>query len=353
MILRLRQCCAILLGAAFCGLTGCWGRKPPPLGLVLSGGGAKGAYEIGVWKALCELGLDGRITAISGTSVGAINAAIFASVQDPVRCSALWRDVSSRAFRPNYEVIGGEIRQTIDDFDELQAQARSRQVRAFLRKHGRKPTEEELAQLDGGLTVEDGVAMGLKLLLRATDKAGTAVAGGSASRGFCSSEKLRQELMNCIPERWPSSAPQVYATAVDKKSSRARVFALRGLPRPDVVTRIMASAAIPGAFDAVLIDGSYYVDGGFEAKGGENVPVTPILQRNPEIRTIIVVKLAHDSGDVRTDGADGVRIVTVTPSEDIAGRFCGWQGVFDVSAEKCERMFQLGYRDAKQALRGL
>lgn len=45
-------------------------------GLVLSGGGAKGSFEIGVWKALEELGI--HITAVVGTSVGALNGAIIA-----------------------------------------------------------------------------------------------------------------------------------------------------------------------------------------------------------------------------------------------------------------------------------
>ncbi|OGO76697.1 MAG: hypothetical protein A2Y23_10925 [Clostridiales bacterium GWB2_37_7] len=43
-------------------------------GLVLGGGGAKGCYEIGVWKALIEL--DIPIKAVVGTSVGALNGAI-------------------------------------------------------------------------------------------------------------------------------------------------------------------------------------------------------------------------------------------------------------------------------------
>ena len=37
------------------------------IGFVLSGGGAKGAYQAGVWKALVETGVAKRITAISGT----------------------------------------------------------------------------------------------------------------------------------------------------------------------------------------------------------------------------------------------------------------------------------------------
>lgn len=44
--------------------------------LVLGGGGAKGAYEIGVWQALKELGVDIHI--VTGTSIGAINGALVA-----------------------------------------------------------------------------------------------------------------------------------------------------------------------------------------------------------------------------------------------------------------------------------
>lgn len=46
------------------------------IGLVLSGGGAKGAYEIGVWKALEKMGVTERIDKIVGTSVGALNAVL-------------------------------------------------------------------------------------------------------------------------------------------------------------------------------------------------------------------------------------------------------------------------------------
>lgn len=46
-------------------------------GLVLSGGGGKGAYEVGAMKAILEKGA--KITAVSGASVGALNAALFAT----------------------------------------------------------------------------------------------------------------------------------------------------------------------------------------------------------------------------------------------------------------------------------
>ena len=42
--------------------------------LVLSGGGAKGSYQVGVWKALKKINYKYKI--ITGTSVGAINGAL-------------------------------------------------------------------------------------------------------------------------------------------------------------------------------------------------------------------------------------------------------------------------------------
>ncbi len=45
-------------------------------GLVLAGGGVKGSYQIGVYQALCDLGI--KISAVAGTSIGAINGALIA-----------------------------------------------------------------------------------------------------------------------------------------------------------------------------------------------------------------------------------------------------------------------------------
>ena len=52
---------------------------PSEYGLVLCGGGAKGAYQIGVWKYLRENGIDKKINGISGSSVGSLNALLIAN----------------------------------------------------------------------------------------------------------------------------------------------------------------------------------------------------------------------------------------------------------------------------------
>ena len=48
----------------------------PVKALVLAGGGARGSYQVGVWRALMELDWHPQI--ITGTSVGSLNGAMFA-----------------------------------------------------------------------------------------------------------------------------------------------------------------------------------------------------------------------------------------------------------------------------------
>lgn len=60
--------------------------------LVLGGGGSRGAYEIGVWQALRELGIP--INIVTGTSVGAINGALIAQDAFDLAVS-LWKEVET------------------------------------------------------------------------------------------------------------------------------------------------------------------------------------------------------------------------------------------------------------------
>ncbi|TPV96619.1 MAG: hypothetical protein B7733_03700 [Myxococcales bacterium FL481] len=61
----------------------------PRVALVLSGGGARGAYEIGVLRYIREqLGIDTHFDVITGTSVGAINGAYVAATADRPRAQA-------------------------------------------------------------------------------------------------------------------------------------------------------------------------------------------------------------------------------------------------------------------------
>lgn len=65
-----------------------------PYGLILAGGGAKGAYQIGAWRALRELGI--TFEAIAGVSIGAINGALIAQ-GDYDRAVELWSSVEVKS----------------------------------------------------------------------------------------------------------------------------------------------------------------------------------------------------------------------------------------------------------------
>ena len=59
-------------------------------GIVLEGGGARGAYQIGAWKALKEAGIE--IKGAAGTSVGALNGALIC-MDDLEKAEKIWENI--------------------------------------------------------------------------------------------------------------------------------------------------------------------------------------------------------------------------------------------------------------------
>ena len=66
-------------------------------GLVLSGGGGKGAYQAGVFKALEQYGIGDYITMISGASVGSLNMVLYDSA-NAVLAEKIWSEISPEQF---------------------------------------------------------------------------------------------------------------------------------------------------------------------------------------------------------------------------------------------------------------
>jgi NTE family protein len=74
-------------------------------GLVFAGGGAKGAYQIGVWRALTEL--DIKVGLSVGTSVGALNGALYAQKEYEL-AKDLWLNMSMKSvFSGEQEFLDG------------------------------------------------------------------------------------------------------------------------------------------------------------------------------------------------------------------------------------------------------
>ena len=303
-------------------------------GLVLSGGGAKGAYEVGVWQALHEAGLAGDVTAVSGTSIGAVNAALFASWPDPKGAERLWLENLGKVFVPN---------------DRILQMASERKFAEFL--DGKLQTYAEIAGIPAASLPEDS----RRAIERESRDEYQLV--GEARDGLCDGNALRIVLKENLPTNWPRATPRVYVTALMNNEGRPQAFCLNKGTSEDRILRLLASTAIPAVFPPVKIDGKSYIDGGYEARGGDNTPLKPILDHHSDIKTVIVVYLNDEKnlGPFRraknrdAASAVGVRLVEIIPSENINGAF-GVGGVFDTSPKTARRLIELGRRDARKAL---
>lgn len=96
-------------------------------GIVLEGGGAKGAYQIGVWKALMEYGV--KIRAVAGVSVGALNGALMC-MGDYDMAVDIWKNITySRIMNVNDEDMDKLMSRQLS---KLNLHTVSRQSKKFL-----------------------------------------------------------------------------------------------------------------------------------------------------------------------------------------------------------------------------
>ena len=95
------------------------------LGIVFSGGGGKGAYQIGVWKALVELDLIRNIRGIAATSIGSVNSLLFLN-GDIEKAINFWSDLRRKDFvELNRGLLGILKSRYISEKDNLNSTVRS------------------------------------------------------------------------------------------------------------------------------------------------------------------------------------------------------------------------------------
>ncbi|AYG63612.1 patatin-like phospholipase family protein [Rhizobium jaguaris] len=217
-------------------------RKPLRVDLALQGGGAHGAFSWGVLDRLLEepwLEIEG----ISGTSAGAMNAAVMAHgyVADGAAgareaLEAFWRKVSEAA-----------------RFSPFQ----------------RGPLDFLL----GRWTLDNSpVFVAMDMMARVFSPYDLNPAGANP---------LRAILAETVDfERLAASPIKLFVTATNVRTGRGRVFR-NGELTPDV---LLASACLPTLFQAVEIDGEAYWDGGYAG----NPTITPLARECTSQDTILV-----------------------------------------------------------------
>jgi NTE family protein len=86
------------------------GERVMTSGLVLQGGGALGAFELGVIEWLLDTGI--RPDVVSGVSIGAINATVLCGSRNPdpkVALRALWTDLTTLSLPPPLDAVNGRL----------------------------------------------------------------------------------------------------------------------------------------------------------------------------------------------------------------------------------------------------
>ena len=259
-------------------------------GLVLEGGGAKGAYQIGAWKALREAGV--RIKGIAGASVGSLNGALIC-MDDLEKAEDIWKNIEySRVMDVSDETIKALKKK---DFKALNMQEILNSGFQFIK--------------DGGFDVTP-----LKNLI--------AEVVGDESR-------IRESDRELFAVTY--SVSEHKELAVDVKSGE----------EGSVKDMLLASAYFL-AFKNEKLGGKRYRDGG----GFNNVPLGVLLDKGYE--DIIVIRIygwGFDSEKV-TKIPDGANVYHIAPRQDLGG-------ILEFDKKQSRKNMTLGYYDAKRFLYGL
>ncbi|HHT96934.1 MAG TPA: patatin-like phospholipase family protein [Clostridiales bacterium] len=232
--------------------------KEKQYGIVLEGGGAKGAYQIGVWKALLEKNI--KIKGVAGVSVGALNGALIC-MGDYKQAEDLWSNISySSIMDVNDESMDNIINRKLKEIS-LQA----------IREDGKKIIS------DGGFDVEP-----LKKLIReAIDE-----------------NKIRKSKIEFIIGTFSlSELKEVELNVEDIEKGKLGDF-------------LMASASLP-FFKNEKLDGKRYIDGGVT----NNLPIDMLIRRG--YKDIIVIRIHGIGIEKRVKIPDDVNVIEISPEVDL------------------------------------
>jgi NTE family protein len=233
-----------------------------PLGLVLTGGGARGAYQAGALVAIAEITNDATLPfrVLSGASAGGLNVAYLASHARTFQAGTralheLWCRLEPRkVFRTDTPTLMHTASNWIADLG-LGGWIGTGRGRALL---DTAPLRELVAGL---LDVE-----ALRAHLTAGDVHGVAVTATNYETG----------LGTTFFDGDASIAPWTRVTRI-------------GVRTPIGLDHVLASAAIPIFFPAVQLDGDWYADGCIRL----STPLSPAIRMGA--RRILAIAVRHDA----------------------------------------------------------
>ena len=256
-------------------------------GLALEGGGAKGAYQIGAWKALREAGI--RFSAVSGTSVGALNGAMIV-MDDLEKAENVWNNI--------------HFSQVMDVDDEEMRRLMNRDI----------PLSE------------------LKSTLRS-------VADIVRNRGF-DVTPLRKWVAEVVDaDKVCHSDTDFFIVTYSLTDHQELELKASDLDKDELCDMLLASAYLP-AFRLEKLGGKYYADGGVQ----DVVPIHALVENG--CKDIIALRIFGFGIEKRFRIPDDVHVTTIGPTVDLGN-------ILNFDAEQSRQNMRLGYFDAQRVLYGL
>ena len=258
-------------------------------GIVLEGGGARGSYQIGAWKALREAGI--KIRGIAGASVGALNGALIC-MDDLEKAEDIWENI--------------RYSQVIDVDDDVIETVK----------------KLDLKSLDLVKVAEDA-----KKILK--DKGLDITPLKNLIESVVDEDKIR------------SSDRELYLTTYSVTDRELLVLNAKDIPDGEIGDMLLASAYFP-AFRNDKLGGKRYLDGG----GWNNVPINILLEHDyKDILVIRIYGLGYDS-ERTTEIPEDVHVTHIAPRQDLGG-------ILEFDRTRARKNMTLGYYDAKRVLYGL
>lgn len=324
-------------------------------GLVLSGGGAKGAYQIGVWKALDELDLTKHITAVSGASVGALNALMF-SHQNRHVATQIWNEVKPEDMLYTDDISKSElVEKALSSLDTqcdlgLHASFLEKLIKLEILTPRFLPVLSILSPLINAycrytdFDYDSIVAMRNLIIYSITE------GGLFSQKGL---ENLITDFFLLSDEKKTIPA---YATLA--KGGSLRCFLSGGCEeyvRFDKLTLeeqknlVLASAALPLIYPKMKIGNCEYYDGGWV----DNYPTRPLYENG--YRDIIIVYLQNNNHNKLKEQFErehldfhDCNIVRIIPNRNFRD---GVLETLSVSRELTDERMEMGYKDALAQLK--
>jgi NTE family protein len=253
------------------------------VGLVLSGGGSRGAYQIGVWQALRELGIE--IDVVAGTSVGAINGAIICQGGFDIAAS-IWKEVETNMV-----------------FD--------------LKEDNKIPKKSDFTINIGGMSLEQINQYAKEMLTNG----GADVSGLKSVLATRLDEKIIRE-----------STISFGLVTVEYPSMKPYYMQKNDIPQGQLIDYILASASCFPAIKTYDIGNKKFIDGGY----ADNLPINFALEMGAT--TIIAVDLESIGIFKKIKLYDADKLITISSSWDLGN-------ILTFNKVNSSRIMRLGYLD--------